>query len=215
MEQNKLLVDSREDQKILLLLQKENIPYEVVALDCGDYAIADTLFERKTITDFVNSMKGHLQEQIKNALENSEIIKHFVIILIGDYEELYWSHIRLNQNQFYGMLGSITSKYKVSIIHFKRESQFILYLKKCLEHFNGSIDFTKIKKLDFKDNTELSLLCALPSISITKAQKILEQYNIKLILTDKENNGKVVEDLKNIKGIGNGIIENLREYFIQ
>ena len=80
---------------------------------------------------------------------------------------------------------------------------------------NNQIDVTKLKRLESKDNTELSLLCALPSISITKAQKILENYKIKLILTDKENNGKMVEELKNIKGFGNKIIENLKEYFIQ
>ena len=30
-----------------------------------------------------------------------------------------------------------------------------------------------------------------------------------------DNNGKTVEDLKDIKGFGNKIIENLKEYFIQ
>ena len=213
--ENKILVDSREDQKILLLLQKENIPYEVVTLPCGDYCIGEILYERKTIGDFINSMKGHLQEQIKTALDNSEVIKHFIIVLVGDFEELFWKHIHTNQSSYFGMLSSITMKYKVSILHFKRESQFIIYLKYCLEKKDGEIDFTKIKKLDFKDNTELSLLCALPNISITKAQKILENYKVKLILTDKENNGKVIEDLKNIKGIGNGIISNLKQYFIQ
>lgn len=216
-EENKILVDSREDQKILLLLQKENIPYKVVTLPIGDYCISDVVFERKTIVDFINSMKGHLQEQINNALENSNLIKHFIIILIGDFEELFWKHIIINQNSFYGMLSSITMKYKFSIIHFKKEIQFIHYLKYCLEKSNNNttINFIKVKKLEFKDNTELSLLCALPNISITKAQKILEKFKIKLILTDKENNGKIIEELKELDGIGNKIIEKIRPYFLQ
>ena len=213
--ENKILVDSREDQKILLLLQKENIPYEVKALDIFDYVIGNVGIERKTVSDFVSSSYGHLQEQIINALNNKEHINQIIVALIGDYDDLFWLRIKTNQDGFYGMLASLTMKYKVSIIHFKRETQFIQYLKKCLEKKDGEIDFTKIKKLDFKDNTELSLLCALPNISITKAQKILETYKIKLILIDKENNGKTVEDLKDIKGFGNKIIENLKEYFIQ
>ena len=211
--ENKILVDSREDQKILLLLQKENIPYEVKALDVFDYVIGEVGIERKTISDFVSSSYGHLQEQIINALNNN--IKQIIVALIGDYDDLFWLRVKTNQEGFYGMLASLTMKYKVSIIHFKRETQFVTYLRKCLEKKDGEIDFTKIKKLDFKDNTELSLLCALPSISITKAQKILEKYKIKLILTDKENNGKVIDELKELDGIGNKIIQNLKPYFIQ
>ena len=213
--ENKILVDSREDQKILLKLTKLGIPYEVVTLPVGDYAIGELLFERKTISDFVNSMKGHLQEQICNALENQDTIKHFIIILIGDFEELFWKHINANQFAYFGMLASITAKYKLSIIHFKRESQFLQYLKSCLNKINGEIDFTKIKKLEFKDNTPLSMLCALPNFSITKAQMILEKYDIKFSLINKTTQQKsLIEELKEFKGIGNKIIDNLREYFL-
>jgi len=212
--EDKILVDSREDQKILLLLQKENIPYEVKTLDIFDYVIGDVGIERKTISDFVSSSYGHLQEQIINALNNKEHIRQIVVALIGAYDDLFWLRVKTNQEGFYGMLASLTMKYKVSIIHFKRETQFITYLRKCLEKKDGEINFTKIKKLDFKDNTELSLLCALPNISVIKAQKILEKYNIKLILTDKENNGKVVEHLKELDGFGNKIIQNLKPYFL-
>ena len=211
--QNKILVDSREDQKILLLLQKSLIPYEVVTLPIGDYAIGDVLIERKTVSDFVGSSYGHLQEQVKNMLDNQDQVKQIIIALIGDYDDLFWQRVKVNQNGFYGMLASLTMKYKVSIIHFKRETQFILYLQKCLEKKEGSIDFLKIKKLDFKDNTNLSILCALPNISITKAQKILEKHKIKIVLEDKEGNKLDVATLKEIDGIGKKILENLSEYF--
>jgi len=219
MDNNKILVDSREDQKILQLLQKENIPYEVVALPVGDYAIGEVVIERKTVSDFVGSSYGHLQEQTKNMIDNNTEIKQVIIALIGDYDDLFWQRVKVNQNGFYGMLASLTMKYKVSIIHFKRETQFVNYLAKCLEKKDGVIDFTKIKKLDFKDNTELSLLCALPNISITKANKILENHTIKLVLIDKvtgkliQGKEKMIIRFKKIDGIGKKICDKLMEYF--
>ena len=213
-----IIIDDREDNKLIQMIEKENIKYKVQRLDCFDYIIGDELaIEYKSINDFIGSSYGHLQEQIKNMLENLHLVKRILIVICGNYDDLFWMKYRINEASYIGMLSSITIKYKVSILHFKRPQQFVKYLASCLSKLesNNEIDTTKLKRLESKDNTELSLLCALPSISITKAQKILQNYNIKLILTDKENNGKTVEELKNIDGIGKGIVKNLKNYFIQ
>ena len=207
-----LIIDSREDEKIIKLIQKAEIPYVVQKLECGDYSLGNIIFERKTIGDFYNSTtSGHLSKQLFNAKSNN--FDYFIIILIGDYEDLYWGGTHANQNVFYGMLASIISKYKFSILHFKRDSQFVNFLSRCIDKLDGEIDFTKIKRLSNKDNVELSILCALPNISRERAERILEKYDIKLSLTQKNGEVALVDDLIEIDGIGNKIIENIKNYF--
>lgn len=212
--ENRILVDVHEDQKIIKLLEKENIPHTVQHLTVGDYIFSDVCIERKSVSDFASSSFGHLQEQIMNMQLNQDQIKHIIIVLIGDYDDLFWMRMKVNEASFLGMLSSITMKYKVSLIHFKRPIQFVRYLGSCLNKIDGCIDITKLKRLESKDNTELSLLCALPNISITKARKILEKYQIKMVLQDKAGNKKEVEELKEIDGIGNKIIANLKNHII-
>ena len=220
--ENKILIDVHEDQKIVDLLIKENIPHEVKHLEIGDYWLSNELIiERKSIQDFVGSSYGHLQEQIKNMLENKEQFKQTLIVLIGSYDDLFWMRYKVNEASYIGMLSSITMKYKVSILHFKKPQQFIKYLASCLSKLesNNIIDVTKLKRLQSKDNTPLSLLCALPNISQTKAKQILEKYDIKLTLINKENSVSIVnknefnEKMKEIDGVGKKIIENISNYF--
>lgn len=218
MTENKILVDIHEDQKIIKLLEENNIPHEVKHLEMCDYIIGNFGIERKSITDFSSSSFGHLQEQVMNMLNNKEQFSQVAIVLIGDYDDMYWLRMKTSQASFLGMLSSLTMKYKVSIIHFKRNSQFIHYLKLCLEKLEGSIDFTKLKRLESKDNTELSILCALPSISQMKAKQILEKYDIKLSFIDKETKQEVIEEqfidkLKEFDKIGNKIANNMKRYF--
>lgn len=220
--ENKILVDIHEDQKIIKLLQENNIPHEVKHLPIGDYWISDKLIiERKSINDMVSSSYGHLQEQIKNMILNEEHFKKIVVAIVGAYDDLFWMHFKVNENSYFGMLASLSTNYdsKVEQIHFKRPLQFVKYLKFCLNNINENnvVDFTKIKRLDFKDNTELSLLCALPSISQMKAQKILEKFKVKMVLCDKEKGDKleaefIKNELMKIDGIGKGIYKKMSEY---
>ena len=62
------------------------------------------------------------------------------------------------------------------------------------------------------------MLCALPNISIVKAQKILEKFKPKIVLCDKDTNESIQEDeilkteLMKIDGIGKGIYKKMSEY---
>jgi len=221
MNENKIIVDDREDNKIIQLLIKEQIPYKVERLNCFDYILGDEIgIEYKNVQDFISSSYGHLQEQIVNMKQNAPLVKQILIVLCGEYDDLYWMRYKINESGYIGMLSSLTMKYKVSLIHFKRPQQFVRYLASCLSKLetNNQIDVTKIKRIESKDNTELSLLCALPSISQTKARKILEKYNIKFALIDKVTKEKIREEnfvnkIKEIDKIGNKIADNLKQYF--
>jgi len=109
-------------------------------------------------------------------------------------------------------------KYGVSQIHFKRPVQFVKYLKYCLKKSdNNTVDFSKIKRLDFKDNTELSIMCALPRVSQQKGKVLLEKFIPKIALLDKEKNVLSKEDLKtqmlSIKGVGKKFYQNLENHY--
>jgi len=72
----KIIIDSREKQSLVtanLVEQKANISHEL--LEIGDYLIQDTIIERKTISDFINSI---IDKRIYSQLnENKKISKVF------------------------------------------------------------------------------------------------------------------------------------------
>ena len=65
-----------------MLNKKANIKFE--KLDIGDYLIQDTIIERKTFSDFINSMiNKRLQEQLINLKKYQ---RHFLIVEGFDYD---------------------------------------------------------------------------------------------------------------------------------
>jgi ERCC4-type nuclease len=82
-----LIIDSREASKhkdIINFLKNHNITYQIDTLEVGDFLIQgiekNLVIERKTLSDFLGSMKdGRLWEQLK-ALSNAEGYAPFLII---------------------------------------------------------------------------------------------------------------------------------------
>ncbi len=125
-----IVVDSREAAeapRVRRVLEEAGVQVEVRPLEAGDYLVAglerDCLVERKTVLDFLNSLKGRLWEQL-------EAMKEFggerVLILEG-YLPLYrkrgWSEASI-----LALMDSIVNKWGVPIIPVPDQKATATYL---------------------------------------------------------------------------------------
>ena len=125
-----IVVDSREAAeapRVRRVLEEAGVQVEVRPLEAGDYLVAglerDCLVERKTVLDFLNSLKGRLWEQL-------EAMKEFggerVLILEG-YLPLYrkrgWSEASI-----LALMDSTVNKWGVPIIPVPDQKATATYL---------------------------------------------------------------------------------------
>ncbi len=84
-----LIVDSREDQKIIKELKFKGIEFQVDALNYGDYILlgedAKIVIERKSITDFMSSVvDGRIWQQLKGLEQYKDY--QILIVIEGFYD---------------------------------------------------------------------------------------------------------------------------------
>jgi len=174
----KLQVDNREDKKILRYLEKEGIDYELTTLKVGDYLSEKFCVERKTFLDFVESYcNGHLQEQCENMELNFE---HYYLFISGRYNyfQMRSSHYRhLSEHSINKMKLHLLHNYpKLRICEFSNDSQLVKGLKELMT-YKGQIRTERIvrRTQTYKD-VYLTILCSLPGISTTRAERISKKY---------------------------------------
>jgi len=175
-----LQVDNREDQKILKYLEKENIEYTLTTLKVGDYFLPEKniCVERKTIFDFVESYcSSHLKEQLENMTMNFDI---FYLFISGyyNYFAMKNTHYKYINEQSVGKMKiHLTRNYPgLRIVEFSNDHQLALGIKEIILYEGTSSGKEIIRRVQKGDDIYLSILCALPGISIIKARKIQEKY---------------------------------------
>jgi len=174
-------IDSREDSKVFNLFEKLEIEYEKEMLSVGDIVCNDksVCIERKTIKDFVNSIKkNHLQEQLANMQENFE---NNYLIISGGLKELAFSPIQWTVEQHLGSLASLAVRYNVKILQVDNDTQLVKLAKKIIDKTNdGKSPTGYIKRIKYtEDNIHINMLRAIPGIGLKKASKFLEKEEIK------------------------------------
>lgn len=210
---------------------KNNINISSKQLDIGDinikYEEIDLIFERKTISDLLSSLKdGRLHEQKYRLLENYNS-QNITYIIEGD--DIISSKNFSNQNILSGIYYHTLYRDGIHIVYTKNIEEtttFILLLaNKCFlnpskfkrKENSTYIDNikTKTKKIEniTKDNCYVLQLCQIPNISKTIAQNIANKYKtfrdlIKAL--DESDNKK--ELLCNINKIGELKATKILEY---
>src|SRR3972149_8520663 len=136
-EKPKITVDFREKNSLVIAeLASLGIETEIKELKVADYIVNGVAIERKTVSDFINSMKtGRLVRQ----LEDLQQYKEKLLIIEGiDEQELYSDDfseekIGMHPNSVRGFLLSILLKYRVPIIftkNYEDTARFISVLSK-------------------------------------------------------------------------------------
>lgn len=124
-----IVVDSREAAEARRIYEglRERVETEVKALPVGDYLVVgvekSALIERKSILDFLNSLKGRLWEQLEamNEFEGERLL------LLEGYLALYrkrgWS-----EQSIMAMMDSIVHKWGIPIIPVPDSKATLAYL---------------------------------------------------------------------------------------
>lgn len=189
-EKIKLLVDSREPEKIFHYLDKQpEIEYMKVALPCGDFVCGNIIIERKSISDFACSIKnGHLQKQLLQ-MQNFE---HSFLLISGKIEELHYdtSIHGWTANHHNGAGLSCLIRTNTKIWQVPNDKQLVECVIKICQKVNDGKEWTKFDTSLFKplkgdmtkDDLLLRVLCSFDSIGVKRAKKLLEEPVIRASL---------------------------------
>jgi len=200
----KIKVDYREKNSLVISeLIKLGFEVEFLELKVADYIVGEVAIERKTVNDFVSSMKN--KRMIKQ-LEEIQQYKNRLLVIEGiDEQELYTDSeefIGMHPNAVRGFLLSILLKFKVPIIFskdYKDTAKFINVLarKKTRE---VSLNVSK-KALNKKERMQF-IMESFQGIGPKTAKNLLKKFkSVKNIINApheeiKELIGKKAESLK-------------------
>jgi len=135
-----IIVDSREKEMIDKTRQRlkqkklENkIDIQVEALDVGDFLVISEdeskfLFERKTLSDFQNSVIDNRiwsqLHRLQNKILNDEVDR------VGLAITNFYFNKYTKSNIIYGALGSIYQRFDIDVLFFRTNPQFLDFLFK-------------------------------------------------------------------------------------
>ena len=113
-----IIVDSREKNSLVLsYLYEKNANVKKEKLEVGDYQIGDLIIERKTLSDFIHSIKtNRLKEQIKSLMQYE---KRIIMLEKNPLEKIYSN---IHPNTLNGTIIALTLYHKIPIIQTTSES---------------------------------------------------------------------------------------------
>ena len=192
-----IIIDHREKNSLVISeLMELGFEIEFKQLKVGDYLIGGVAIERKTVSDFINSIKN---KRLIYQLGELQQYKNKLLIIEGiDEQELYTDSeeiIGMHPNAIRGFLLSILLKYKVPIIFtkdYEDTAKFILILSK-----KSSKEMSlNVSKRAFNKKEQMQYIIeGFPGIGPKTAKKLLNKFKtIKNILNASQ------EELKEVIG---------------
>ncbi|MBI2044157.1 hypothetical protein HYT24_02225 [Candidatus Pacearchaeota archaeon] len=185
----KIEVDYRErNSSVIIELASLGIDIDFKELKVADYLVSDVAIERKTVFDFISSMKN---KRLIRQLEELQQYPNKLLVVEGiDEQELYTDsdeRIGMHPNAVRGFLLSILLKYKVPIIFtkdYRDTARFISVLsrKKAKEM---PLNVSK-RYLNKKERMQF-ILEGFPGIGPKTARKLLKKFkNLRNIFNASE-----------------------------
>ncbi len=194
----KILIDYREKNSLVpaeIIKLGLNVSFE--NLKVADYIVKNVAIERKTVDDFISSMKNR---RLLNQLQELQQYEKKLLIIEGiDEQDLYTDSIEdigMNPNSVRGFLLSILLSHNIPIIFTKNYEDTAKFIYLIANKKKNAESPLNIKKKSFNSKEQLQFIIeAFPNIGPKTAKKLLEEFkSIKEIINSSE------EDLK--KAIG-------------
>lgn len=203
-----IIIDNREKNSWLVLeLRKQGFEIIFKQLKVADYIVKGVAIERKTVHDFISSMKS--KRLLKQLQELQQYKKKLLIIEGIDEHELYANDSEyetgMHPNAIRGFLLSILLNHNIPIIftkNYKDTAQFILILSK-KKPKESPLNINK-KSLGADERLQF-ILESFPGIGPKTARKILKKYQtLEIFFTAPENElqeflGKKAENIIKLK----------------
>lgn len=194
-EKLKITADHREKNSLVISeLMSLGIEVEMKHLPVADFLIGEIAIERKTISDFLNSM---INKRLARQLEELKQYPKQLLVIEGiDEHELYNDTSGINPNAIRGFLLSILLNFQVPIIftkNYEDTAKFLIVLAKKQPANHLSLRAKK-KSLNKKEQMQY-ILEGFPGIGPATAKKLLKKYKtIKKIINSSQ------EELKQLIG---------------
>ncbi len=174
----KVEVDYREKNSMVpSLLKKLGLDVEFKELKIADYIVKDIAIERKTISDFINSM---INRRLLKQLEELQQYKNKILIIEGfEEQELYNDNESngINPNSIRGFILSILLKHKIPIIFTKNQedtAKYIQVISKKKQTPEPPLNLIK-KSLNKKEQLQF-IIESFPGIGPKTAKKLLKEF---------------------------------------
>lgn len=194
----KIIIDHREKNSLVISeLEELNFDLEFKQLKVADFLVKNVAIERKTVNDFIASMKNR---RLIKQLEEIQQYENRLLIVEGiDEQELYTDSedwVGMHPNAIRGFLLSIVLKYKVPIIfskNYEDTAKFISLIARKKTDAEISLNVNK-KTLNEKERLQF-ILEGFPGIGPKTSKKLLQKFKtIKSLVNASE------EELKEVLG---------------
>jgi len=192
--EEKIIIDYREKNSLVnIQLQKIGFEIEFRELKVGDYIVKDVVIERKTISDFINSM---INKRLLKQLEELQQYKNKLLIIEGISEKDLYNdeNYSINPNAIRGFLLSILLKHKIPIIYTKNSEDTARFISVLSKKKSTTISL-KANKKNLSKNEQLEfILEGFPGIGPKKAKLLLKKFGTlqNIILAPTEELEKIL-----------------------
>ena len=209
----KVIVDHREDKRMIIALAKSGVDYEIKQLNVADFILQSKVnnevetiaIERKSQNDFLNSIfDKRLLVQLANLREN---YKNALLIVEGD--ENLFSMREIHPNAIRGMILTLVTYFKVPLIYTRNYSDTAMYIKTLVERLGKSrkpISLSDRRKPLTKEDYKLYLIESLPDVGPTLAKNLIGKFgSMKGVLNAS------MKELTEVEGVGKKKAEKIKE----
>ena len=171
-EKIKVEIDFREKNSLVASeIMKLGMEIEFKQLLVGDYIVKGVVIERKTISDFKNSI---VNKRIINQLLEMKQFDKGILILEGIDDEIYIGGI--HENAFRGFLLSVALDYQIPVIFTQNEKDTARYISILSKKEKKEISF-RASKIFLNDKEQLQfILEGFPNVGPKKARALLEKF---------------------------------------
>lgn len=176
----KIIIDFREKNSLVPSeLIKQNLEIEFRELKIGDYLLKKTIIERKTYSDFIQSM---INKRLFSQLKEIKQYPNYLLIIEGK-----GNFTKVHPNSLRGFILSISLNYKIPIIFTKNEEETAIYLALLSKKQEKGISLNPTKSnLSEKQQLEY-ILESFPNIGPITSKKLLSKFkNLKTIFNSEE-----------------------------
>ena len=202
----KIEIDYREKNSLVISeLVSLGLDVEIKELKVADYLVNGTAIERKTISDFISSMKNR---RLIRQLEELRQYESKLLIIEGiDEQELYTDSeeiIGMHPNSIRGFLLSILLNYKVPMIFTKNYEDTAKFISVLSRKEPRETPLNVTKKFRGEKEQAQYILEGFPGIGPKTAKRLLKKFRtIKNIINAAEEElkkeiGKKAENLLRI-----------------